>query len=115
MNNKYDVMIDSSGSMTQPFLQQYYQIHVDWKEPIEAPRPDTLPEAGDILVFTAEWHTPTGQIYSIGDEVHLMHRTNEAPWGKRSELGNWVAISKLGVSVWANIEWLMADGHLKSL
>ncbi len=93
----------------------WYLIHIDGTTPIDAPRPEVLPEPGDILVFSEEWHTPIGQVYVAGDEVHLMKRTDEAPHGRRSELGNWVAISKFGALVWSNIEWLLADNKVRYL
>lgn len=77
---------------------------------IDVPAPAVLPVAGDILIVEKAFMTPGDQIYKIGDEVHLVERTNDAPYGKHSSLGNWRAISKFGVSVWSNIEWSLAEG-----
>lgn len=90
----YDIAIDASGKT------------------ITVSCPDELPEPGDILVFTAD--VPDFG-WEQGDEVHLMDRTQDAPRGKVSSLGNWQVITKKGVDVWPNIEWLMADGVLKQL
>lgn len=79
---------------------------------LEVPRPETLPEAGDILFFTKNKIMMGPFEYSRGDEVHLMKRTDEAPWGKSSSLGNWKAISKHGVSIWSNVEWMIAANQL---
>lgn len=79
------------------------------KGSLDVPCPKKLPEGGDILYFTDPFTIPSGQTYSRGDEIHLMRRTDEAPHGKRSSLGNWLAISKLGPSVWSNIEWMLVD------
>jgi hypothetical protein len=77
---------------------------------IDVPCPAVLPVAGDILIVEQAFMTPGNQIYKIGDEVHLMKRTEDAPFGKHSSLGNWLAISKFGPSVWSNIEWALAEG-----
>lgn len=92
-----------------------YLIHFtnEDKHPIDVPRPEVLPEAGDVLIFTKQWSTPSGISYQPGDEIHLMCRTEEAPWGKLSELGNWKCITKMGVTVWSNIEWLLATDCLE--
>jgi hypothetical protein len=88
----------------------YYNISVGWSEPIEVPRPAVLPVDCDILVFVKAFSNPVLKDYQVGDEIHLMKRTDEAPHGKQSSLGNWLAISKHGLSVWSNIEWMIADG-----
>jgi hypothetical protein len=109
--NNFTLAVDKDGNMT---MQQYYDIKFnDGKSPITVERPDELPQPGDILIFTQEYHTPAPQEYSEGDEIHLHERTDEAPFGKTSELGNWRAISKYGVSIWSNIEWMLATGTLK--
>lgn len=83
------------------------------KESIEVPCPEVLPEPGDICIFTDTYETPGDLVYEHGDELHLMKRTDEAPYGKTSSLGNWLIISKFGVSVWSNIEWLLATEKLQ--
>jgi hypothetical protein len=88
----------------------FYEIHMEGSMPLDVPRPEKLPEAGDILIVEKAFMTPGDQIYKIGDEIHLMERTVDAPYGKLSSLGNWRAISKFGVSVWSNIEWSLAEG-----
>ena len=97
-------------------MNDYYLIHLEGgKTPLEVPQPEVLPEEGDILVFVEHWGLPSftpGNIYKPGDEIHLLRRTNEAPRGKLSSLGNWVAFTKNGKSIWSNIEWLMATRTL---
>lgn len=91
-------------------LSMDYRIDfLDGSSPIYPPRPDDLPKAGDILCFTEHYETPGMMVYQAGDELHLMKRTTEAPYGKISSLGNWLVITKHGISVWSNIEWLMAE------
>ena len=91
--------------------QLFYEICIDgssstlWVE-----RPEKLPQAGDILVFTKSFKTPGGGAYDAGDELHLLNRTDEAPFGRRSSLGNWEVFSKLGCLVWSNIEWMLETG-----
>lgn len=89
-----------------------YTIRMPDGMPLSVPRPSELPEPGDICCFTADYETPGDQKFSAGDELHLMKRTDEAPYGRLSSLGNWVVISKHGVNVWANIEWLLEVGRL---
>lgn len=86
----------------------WYSIFMEGSGSLDVPRPATLPEAGAFLYFRKIFSTPVGAVYTPGDEVYLLRRTNEAPYGKLSELGNWVALSKYGVSVWSNIEWMLA-------
>jgi hypothetical protein len=87
----------------------FYTIYMSGQKSLEVPCPRTLPEAGDIFRFAVDLETPGGQTYQIGDELHLMKRTSDAPYGKLSSLGNWLVITKHGISVWSNIEWLIAD------
>jgi hypothetical protein len=93
--------------------EHFYEIAMNDGTPLEVPRIKKLPLAGDILIVAKTFHTPGDQVYEIGDEVHLMKRTWDAPHGKVSSLGNWLAISKFGPSVWSNIEWAMAEGTFK--
>lgn len=79
---------------------------------IDVPCVEVLPEPGDILLVAIDFVTPGDKAYLAGDEIHLIKRVWEAPFGKLSQLGNWQAISKFGVSVWSNIEWAMAEGQL---
>ena len=93
-------------------IQLYYTISFtdNSKSSIEVERPHVLPEPGDILVFSQRWCTPGNRWYETGDEIHLHERTQEAPNFRLSSLGNWIAISKYGVSIWSNIEWMMSQG-----
>ena len=93
-------------------MQQFYFIYMEGAAPLDVPRPDELPEPGDILTVLEEFSTPGGQVYLLGDELHLMDRTNDAPYGNLSSLGNWNVITKFGDSVWSNIEWAMAEGRI---
>jgi hypothetical protein len=88
----------------------FYEIYMEGTTPLDVPRPEKLPVAGDILIVEKAFMTPGHQIYKIGDEIHLVKRTNDAPFGKLSSLGNWQAITKFGVSIWSNIEWALAEG-----
>lgn len=99
------------------FVDQTLNVNIRIGNPLEVPRPDELPEPGDILVVKIPYSTPATDDdffqFDPGDELHLMHRTQEAPFGKLSSLGNWMVIAGNGVSVWSNIEWLMATGTLE--
>jgi hypothetical protein len=88
----------------------FYEIYMEGTTPLEVPRPEKLPVEGDILIVEKDFRTPSNAIYLQGDEIHLVKRTNDAPFGKLSSLGNWQAITKLGVSIWSNIEWALAEG-----
>jgi hypothetical protein len=97
-------------------VSEFYNIFIEGQQPLEVPCPsdDKLPQPDDIYVFTSSFSISVADVsYDVGDKLLLMKRTDEAPRGRRSSLGNWVAISKNGVSVWSNIEWLIAIEHLK--
>lgn len=72
-------------------------------------RPEVLPQPGDRLVVTKAFSTPGNDIYLEGDILILIRRTDEAPHGRLSSLGNWLVASKTGVTVWANIEYALAE------
>lgn len=112
--NSYDINSVYFGSTTAIASLPTYQISGAGLSTgmVDVPCPRVLPEAGDILVFTKRVVTPGSQHYEVDDEVHLVKRTQDAPYGKLSSLGNWQAISKHGVSIWSNIEWMMAEGNL---
>jgi len=79
---------------------------------LEVPCPDVLPEAGESYVVARAFHTPRCK-YFIGDVLTLIHRTQEAPHGTLSSLGNWaVKDSNVGISIWSNIEMAIFDGLL---
>lgn len=80
--------------------------------PGRVPCPDVLPEEGDVLIVNVPFRTLAGHVYSIGDRIELLHRTAEAPHGRRSSLGNWLVKDKHFTSVWTNIEWCIAEGTL---
>lgn len=51
-------------------------------------------------------------IYHYGDILTLRERTQEAPYGYLSSLGNWVVECPHMVSIWSNIEAAVAEGKL---
>lgn len=76
----------------------------------ELGRPAVLPEPGDILYVEDAFTTPGDALYLPGDTLELLCRTDEAPWGRISSLGNWWVKCKYGTSVWANIEYILWNG-----
>jgi len=73
--------------------------------------PVRMPMPGDRLVAAAPFYTPAHQ-YEVGDVFELVARTDDAPWGMKCSLCNWVVKDKFFTSVWSNIEWALNDGHL---
>ena len=78
-----------------------------------APCPERLPQPGDVYEFTLPINTAGNCSYNIGDTLTILERTSEAPHLRLSSLGNLRVQCKYHVSVWTNIEWMIADGHLK--
>jgi hypothetical protein len=78
----------------------------------EFPLPETLPQAGDVLVVEKTFKTPAGYIYQVGTRLRLIERTQDAPFGMLSSLGNWVVECPFQKSVWTNIELMIAEGTL---
>lgn len=82
-------------------------------ESTKAPRPKRLPRKGDVYEFVYPAHTPRGA-YNPGDRLEILGRTNEAPHGLTSSLGNVEAKCKhADSSVWTNIEWAIARNSLR--
>ncbi len=87
--------------------------HIDGGS-ISMPLPSKMPEAGDILVFRQEnCFGADDIIYDRGDELHLMKRTQQFSTDWRiSSIGNWLVISKFGLWVSPDLEWLLATTDL---
>jgi hypothetical protein len=78
----------------------------------EFPRPERLPQAGDVLVVEKAFRTKAGYVYHVGSKLRLIERTQDAPYGLLSSLGNWVVECPFQESVWTNIELMIAEGTL---
>jgi len=78
----------------------------------EFPRPECLPQAGDVLVVEKPFRTLAGYVYQVGSRLRLIERTLDAPFGLLSSLGNWVVECPFQESVWTNIELMIAEGTL---
>jgi len=76
------------------------------------PRPEILPQAGDVLMAEKLFRTKAGLVYQVGTRLRLIERTQDAPFGMLSSLGNWVVECPFQVSVWTNIELMIAEGTL---
>lgn len=72
--------------------------------------PTVLPQPGEVLVANFPFVALSGSHYEVGDRFELLHRTNDAPHGRLSSLGNWLVRCKDRVSVWTNIEMAMYNG-----
>lgn len=75
----------------------------------QVPCPSKLPCSGDRLRVLKPFHTVAGFQYNPGDGLLLVRRTNHAPHGLRSSLGNWLVQDKHHTSVWTNIEWMLTE------
>lgn len=78
----------------------------------EFPRPEILPQAGDVLVVERAFRTKAGYNYQVGSRLRIIERTLDAPFGLLSSLGNWVVECPFQKSVWTNIELMIAEGTL---
>lgn len=76
------------------------------------PRPETLPIAGQCLTVKKPFKSISGYSYEVGHSLLLLQRTFEAPYKTLSSLGNWVVQCPFQTSVWAGIEYLLAEGAL---
>jgi len=96
-------------------MNQYQIIYNDGSDHVygSVPTPHELPAAGQVLTFKHGVRTLAGVSYSPGDTLELIERTSEAPHHRCSSLGNWRVKCKYMVSVWTNIEWLIAEGELE--
>ena len=75
-----------------------------------------LPNPGDVYVLEFPIRTLAGVTYAKGDELKLVSMTEEAPFGFKSGLSNWIIECrhfKVGAdeSIWSNI-WQMIDTGL---
>jgi hypothetical protein len=92
----------------QPQPRKFYTIDLGGST-IDVECSDVLPVEDDVYIFAKPYNVnfKGATVYNVGDLMLLMYRTDEAPYGRRSSLGNWAAITKAGGGVWANIEWLI--------
>jgi hypothetical protein len=75
------------------------------------PRPsDRQPVPGDVIVVAEPFWTPAAITYQPGDELNLLWRTALPCYHRTSSLGNWLVKSKYSVSIWTNIEFMLAMG-----
>ena len=78
----------------------------------EFPRPEILPQAGEVLVAEKAFRTKAGYVYQVGSRLRLIERTQDAPFGLLSSLGNWAVECPFQESVWTNIELMIAERTL---
>lgn len=69
-----------------------------------------LPSPGDTYVLTHPIFTFAGVHYDTGDEFVLVEATQEAPYGVKSGICNWLVTCKHfpDGTIWSNI-WHMID------
>lgn len=79
---------------------------------VTLPQPDHALEEGQILTVMKPFSTNTGHSYHQGDKLTLLRRTNEAPYGFSSSLGNWEVECPHKISVWSDIEAMVATGEV---
>lgn len=82
-------------------------------KPVTLPRPLNLPKPGTLLRVRKPFSTLACFNYGRGDALRLIARTYKAPYGYLSSLGNWIVECDHQVSVWSNIEAMMAEGALE--
>jgi hypothetical protein len=88
---------------------RYYDISIDGMVG-QVPCPDVLPERGQILTIRQPFGTLANLQYRVGDQLKLVARTYSAPHGRLSSLGNWIVRCPHQLSIWSNIEWMIAEG-----
>jgi hypothetical protein len=94
------------------------EYHVEYddgllKGGITLPRPERLPQPGDVYVATDSIWTISPAQYVAGDRFEVMERTHFAPHHRRSSLGNLVIRCRFKKSVWSCFDAVVATGCLR--
>jgi hypothetical protein len=101
-------MTDPTYTVTLPDWVQ----ELTSEKKVTLPQPDHPLKVGQILIVEKPFSTNGGFNYVKGEKLTLLQRTNEAPYGFSSSLGNWRVECPHTVSVWSNIEAMVALGEL---
>jgi len=81
-------------------------------ESVQLACPSEPLKSGQTLIVLKPFMTLGNRLYQHGDELRLIERTEEAPYGYKSSLGNWVVQCPHTTSVWSNIEAMVQEGGL---
>lgn len=79
-----------------------------------------FPKSSKIYEIMVSFSTLAGVSYEIGDMLILIEPTTEAPFGRGSNLCNWVVKCKHFSppdphSIWSNIWMAIEDGSIKGI
>lgn len=75
--------------------------------------PEHIPQIGDIYAVQRSFITAGNVIYKVGDELLMICRTDEAPHGRLSSLGNlFVQGVDAKTSIWSNIELAVTENTI---
>lgn len=74
--------------------------------------PDRALQAGDVYRVVTPFRTFASVTYEPGDQLEIIERTDEAPHGRRSSLGNLRVRCKHFESVWTCFEPMILDGSV---
>jgi hypothetical protein len=83
--------------------------------PPEFPEPTPPLCAGETLIVLIPFLTAGAEWFARYDTMTLVERTDEAPFGFTTTLGNWIVRAHDNASVWSSIEWLLHTGVLQRI
>jgi hypothetical protein len=72
-------------------------------------------KSGDKLKVVRTFYTPAKHRYGEGQVLELIKPTDEAPYGRKSALGNWVVKCPYKISVWSAIWDSVENGFLERI
>lgn len=76
------------------------------------PEPNPPLKIGDKLRFATSCTTLGNEHFDRDETIEIVGFTKDAPHRRITTKGNLLIRGKNRVTVWSNIEWLMADGHI---
>jgi hypothetical protein len=77
------------------------------------PKPDRLPEPGDVYETTISFTTLAQVDYNIGDRFEVLERTSMTRHGRHSSIGNLLIKCRHRTSVWTEFDAGVASGQFK--
>jgi hypothetical protein len=108
-------LIEYNASHRNEDVLMYIESKRDGKAPHRHnfDEPTHIPEAGDIYVAEFDFVTAGKVEYKEGDELLIICRTDEAPYGRIASLGNLVVQGIDGeMTIWSNIELAIVEGMI---
>lgn len=70
-------------------------------------------KCGEVLTFARDCYSPADFLFKRGQTLKLIEPTNQAPYGIKSAISNWICDGPNGVTVWSSIYYCLEFGILK--